>query len=75
MSAARMAASRRSTRAAATTILSGRIDCRPLRRARSLAGLPRHDRQGMIPAPDLLDDGVRVGGPHERLRVPLCSSR
>jgi hypothetical protein len=25
----------------------------------------------MIPTPDLLDDGVRVGGPDERLRVPV----
>ena len=25
----------------------------------------------MIPAPDLLGDSVRVGGPGERLRVPV----
>ena len=30
-----------------------------------------HRRQRVIPAPDLLDDGVRVGGPHERPRVPV----
>ena len=28
----------------------------------------------MVPAPDLLDDGVRVGGPDERPRARLCSA-
>ena len=35
------------------------------------ACLPLHRRQRVIPAADLLDDGVRIGGPDERPRVPV----
>src|SRR3712207_1982359 len=54
------AASRRSTCAVAVMVASPR---------RSLTRPAFHRRQHTITAPELLDDGLRVGGPDERFRA------
>src|SRR5919202_4820188 len=68
-----MAASRRSTRAVAIAVppRGRRTLRRRLPRRPCSARLPSYGRQRMIPASDLLDDSVRVGGPDERPRVAV----
>src|SRR6187431_3165469 len=57
-----MAASRRSTRAVAIALPST---------SRSHGPPLAHPCQPLVPPPDLLDDAVRIGGPHERPRTAV----